>query len=430
MEFERDETTRDDRRTFLQASAALGVGLGMAGRIEAMPQDKPAEKKDEAKPLPTRVLGRTGVKVTMLNQGAVRGGNTNALLRLSFASGVRMFDTAKAYGSEPNFKQWFEASPEVRKQIFLVTKDEFRTMGKEADKVGTVKQMIASVDERLEALSTDYIDLFFVHGLGDNHTTDEAVRIVKSPEFKEAAEKIRKSGKAKFIGFSTHHKDRAAMLTAAAESGVVDAIMLMYNPWIAADDAMNRALDACAKAGVGLISMKQTAGKFLGDRTPRGQVIKDIEKNVPMLAERKLTPYQGLLQAIWTDERIASVCISMRNREQIQENIDAAFRYAPLKVTEIEQLRDAVLASNPTLCADCDGRCSVAAGTKAELGNLTRYLTYHQHHGHRADARAQYAALTPEARDWTGADLEAARQACPNKLDFARLLPEADEYLA
>ena len=66
----------------------------------------------------------------------------------------------------------------------------------------------------------------------------------------------------------------------------------------------------------------------------------------------------------------------------------------------------------------------------AELGNLTRFLTYHEHHGDRAEARRQYAALAPEARDWSGADLEAARAACPNQLDFARLLPEVDRHLA
>ena len=72
-----------------------------------------------------------------------------------------------------------------------------------------------------------------------------------------------------------------------------------------------------------------------------------------------------------------------------------------------------MLAAGPTLCADCDGRCSIAAGTKAELGNLTRFLTYHEHHGNRAEARRQYASSPPEARDWSGADLEAARPPAP-----------------
>ena len=48
----------------------------------------------------------------------------------------------------------------------------------------------------------------------------------------------------------------------------------------------------------------------------------------------------------------------------------------------------------------------------------------------RAEARRYYEALSNEARDWSGADLEAARQACPNHLDFARLLPEVERRLA
>jgi hypothetical protein len=85
---------------------------------------------------------------------------------------------------------------------------------------------------------------------------------------------------------------------------------------------------------------------------------------------------------------MSAVCTTMRNTDHIRENSDAALRYEPLKAAEIGQLRDATLASGPTLCADCDGRCALAAGTKAELGNLTRFLTYYQHHGDRALARA------------------------------------------
>ncbi|MGC8642068.1 MAG: hypothetical protein ACP5XB_19560 [Isosphaeraceae bacterium] len=175
--------------------------------------------------------------------------------------------------------------------------------------------------------------------------------------------------------------------------------------------------------------MKQIASHYFGDK-PKGDILKEVVQKVPLLAERKLTPFQGLLHAIWSDERISSVCTSMRNTDQIRDNIDAARRLEPVKQADIERLRDVLIAAGPMMCADCDGRCSVAAGTKAELGNLTRFLTYHEHHGDRAEARRQYAKLSAEARDWTGANLEAARQACPNKLDFARLLPEVDRLLA
>ena len=63
------------------------------------------------------------------------------------------------------------------------------------------------------------------------------------------------------------------------------------------------------------------------------------------------------------------------------------------------------------------------------MNDLARLLTYHEHHGARVMAREEYAALTDEERDWHGADLEAAREACHSHLDFASLLPKVDEYL-
>ena len=68
--------------------------------------------------------------------------------------------------------------------------------------------------------------------------------------------------------------------------------------------------------------------------------------------------------------------------------------------------------------------------SSAELGNITRFLTYHQGLGERAHARSEYAKLSDEARDWSTADLEAARQACPSRLNFAHLLGEAEKHLA
>jgi aryl-alcohol dehydrogenase-like predicted oxidoreductase len=413
-----DETDRSDRRSFLQTGALATASAITLAPVTAAAQDVPAKTAT----LPKRILGRTGIEMTMLElgTGALRErGVLDRMLRLAYASGVRTFDTAKAYGTEPGFKKWFEQSPEVRKQIVLVTKDN----------PNTPKEMLGMLDKRLEALSTDYVDLFFIHGLGDDHKNlNDALNFVKSQEFKETAEAIRKSGKAKFVGFSTHHKDRAAIIQAAADGGIVDAIMLQYTPWLDKDSSLNKALDACHQKGIGLISMKQIAGQF-----PSGEkrnMLEEIVKRAPVLADKKLSPYQGLLHAIWTDERISGSCVSIKTTDQLREDADAARRYQPLTTAEITQLRDAALAFGPTLCADCDGRCSIAAGTNAELGNLTRFLTYHEHHGIRSEARRQYAALAPEAREWSGADLEAARAACPNKLDFAKLLPEVDRHLA
>ena len=49
-------------------------------------------------------------------------------------------------------------------------------------------------------------------------------------------------------------------------------------------------------------------------------------KRCPLLAERNLTKFQGLLHAIWTDERITAACVSMKNTDHVRENADAARR--------------------------------------------------------------------------------------------------------
>jgi predicted aldo/keto reductase-like oxidoreductase len=414
-----DEMKRTDRRTFLQAGAvATATAMTLAPGAEG--QDSPAKADGSAAVLPKRKLGKTGIEVTLLEQGAARGPSADRVLKFAFARGVRLFDTAKVYGTEINFKKWFAQDPAIRKQITLVTKD----MPKQPS------DFLKMVDQRLEALGTDYIDVFFIHGLGDEPMgIANSLKFIKSPEFKAVADKIRNSGKARFIGFSAHCTQRAQLIQAAAEGGVIDAIMLQYRPWLEKDSALNKALDAAWNKGIGLISMKQIASQSFGDR-PKGDVLKEVELRVPVVAEKKLTPFQGLLHAIWTDERISAACVSMRNTEQIRENAEAAARFEPLKTAEIHQLRDAFRAHGPTLCADCEGQCALAAGTQAELGNLTRFLTYYKKLGDRAEARRQYAMLSAEARDWSGADLEAARAACPDGLDFAALLPEVDEHLA
>lgn len=400
-----------NRRDFLQSSTIAGSAALAVGADVALAADQPAA--DPAEALPMRELGRTGVKVTILDLGTFRGSSLKRVLRFAYAKGVRCFDTADTYGSEPGIAEWMRSAPEIRKSIFLVTKDHPRTP----------KDLIAQLDRRLATLQTDYVDLFFIHGIGGEYPAS-SLDWPKSKEMKETVEAIKESGKARFVGFSCHDARRAEYLEAAAEGKIFDAVMIQNTAWLNKDTRLNKAIDKCHAAGIGLISMKQIAGP-----NPE-EFLVQAAKKAPELIAKGLTPYGALLHAIWTDERFASVCVSMQTTDQVNENTRAARAFQPLAAADIESLREAFLASRPTLCADCDGRCALAAGTNARLGDLTRYLTYYERHGFRDHARRQFASLPAAARDWEGADLDAARAACPSKLDFAALLPRVDEHLS
>ncbi len=392
-----------DRRVFLQAGvAATAATSALATGAPAAQEPRPAGSKGV---LPKRKLGNTGVEVTLLNHGTVgEPAGLNRLLRASYLEGVRYYDTAEGYrNSEKVIGDWLTAMPEIRKTIFLATKSH----------VGTPSEMLKKLDQRLAALQTDYIDLLFFHGLSTAQTDWP-----KSKELKEAAESLRKTGKVKFVGFSTHDAMIAQQIQNAADGGFIDVIMLKYTPWLEKDAPLNKALDACHARNIGLVSMKQLAGQT-----------RFTAEHVPSIKAKNLTPAQGLLQAIWTDERFASSCVTLRNTDQIRENADAARRFEPLKLVEMEELRSAVLASNPTMCPGCDGRCALAGRTKARLGDLARVYTYHDSHGIPSLAREAYAELSPEERDWKGADLAAAREACHHRIDFSAILPEVDRLL-
>ena len=71
--------------------------------------------------------------------------------------------------------------------------------------------------------------------------------------------------------------------------------MVSYDPKLVRENAeFNKAVDACHKAGVGLISMKEM------------RAVDAMPKMLPGFRELGLTPHQAVLHAAWTDERIAN----------------------------------------------------------------------------------------------------------------------------
>ena len=121
----------------------------------------------------------------------------------------------------------------------------------------------------------------------------------------------------------------------------MDVIMIAMNPWLEKDSRLNRALDACYKKNIGLVAMKLVAGNLS----------KRVRFQAPTLQHRGLNPYQGVLQAMWSDERIASACVAMSNTDEVNQNTDAARRFQPMNQNEIHELRVALMDAGPIMCA-------------------------------------------------------------------------------
>lgn len=402
---------RDFVRVGVTSAAAAGISLPVRG------QEEPAEGLKPSEPLPTRVLGRTNEKVTILNLGAGRAPDAR-MLNAAYEAGIRMIDTAPNYAngeSERNIGQWCQDTGKG-KEMCIVTKHPS----------ASPEEWASNVDARLEALKTDVIDVYFVHSIGDKRegSDDEGIEWPKMKEWAQAADKLKKSGKVRFVGFSCHSDmpKRVAAMTNAVEGGWVDAIMIAYDPLSAKENAeFNKALDACHKAGIGLVSMKE-----MRSVTPA-----DVPKFMPEFKEMGLTPPQAVLHACWSDERLVSVCSDMPNLRILKENAEAARRFVkPLDAKQSAAVLDLYRRHGRRYCAACDGSCRRAAGTNADLNKLARAWSYYEQDGCLGDARRLYASLSPEERSWHGANLAAATEACKSHLDFAAILPRVDEKLA
>ena len=148
-------------------------------------------------PIPTRVLGKTGIKVTSFGlggEGALRTygrmKEAVAVIHKALDLGVTYFDTAPAYSQSQDY--YGEAIQGRRKNIFLASKTHDRT------KDGSLHLL----DDSLKRLRTDHLDLWQFHDL---RTIDDLNEIFSKDGTLKAALKAKEQGLIRFIGITGHH---------------------------------------------------------------------------------------------------------------------------------------------------------------------------------------------------------------------------------
>jgi len=166
----------------------------------------PSAGRAAAGEVPTRVLGKTGQRVTVIGLGGARLPmlSDDAAVRVveaAFEAGINFFDNARGYTDGRAERIYGRALRGKRQKIFLTTKSTERT------RAGAERQLA----ESLRNLATDYVDLWQIHSL---ETMQEVEQVLGPNGALEAFVHAKKEGKARFIGFTGHHDPEvhAAML--------------------------------------------------------------------------------------------------------------------------------------------------------------------------------------------------------------------------
>lgn len=144
------------------------------------------------------------------------------LIETALAQGVNFFDHADIYGggkSEQLFGEVLKEHPEYREKMILQTK-----CGIRRGKVGyfdfSKEHILASVEESLSRLQTDYIDILLLH---------RPDTLMDPKEVGEAFDILYKSGKVKYFGVSNMNPMQIELL----QSGVTQRLLfnqLQYSP--------------------------------------------------------------------------------------------------------------------------------------------------------------------------------------------------------
>jgi len=238
------EDTATTRRRFLESLGAAGIAQDVIAQTSSA----------SATGMPTRLLGRTGVRVSILGVGGAHAGRAKdendciRLIQTALDEGMTFMDNAWEYnnGRSEDVMGKALAMDGRRKKAFIMTKVCSR------EYAGAMQQL----EESLKRLQTDYLDLLQFHEC--NYHNDPEWLFEKGGI--RAVVEARKQGKVRFIGF-TGHKSPAIHLKMLAQKFTWDTSQMPNNVMDSRFSSFrDEVMPVCQKKNVGIIGMKGCGG--------------------------------------------------------------------------------------------------------------------------------------------------------------------------
>jgi len=290
------------RRDFLKASAT-SLAAGWTWPVLADQQESPAG-------IPTRPLGKTGQRVSIVGLGGYHIGTVEeneaiAIMHEAIDQGMTFFDNAWDYhegGSEEVMGKALAAGRQ-RDKVFLMTKVCAR------DYDGARQHL----HDSLRRLRTDRIDLWQFHEINWDVDPDW---IFDRGALKFALE-ARKAGKIRYIGF-TGHKDIAHHLKMLSKPFQWDTVQMPINMLDAHYRSFQKkVVPQCTRREIAVIGMKALAGGV-------------IPKQLGIAAE--------VCRRFSLSLPISTLVCGISSRENLRQDLAMARGFQPMTQQEMAQL--------------------------------------------------------------------------------------------
>lgn len=377
------------RRRFLKKSSTgllAASGIFGAGMITGRGGLLAAEKSSPT--IEYRTLGRTGMQYTTLGFGSMRTSDP-AVIRKAIDMGVNNIDTARVYMDGQNEAIVGQAIKGVRNKIFLTTKI----------KIQDKKAMLKDAEASLKALGTDYVDILLLHSMkSPDHIENEEARSV--------LEKLKKDGKVRYVGFSTH-RNMAQIIRASLKDKFFDVILVAYN--FKSDDDLRSAIADAAKANIGIIAMKTQAGGYEDKKMGN------------------LSPHQAALKWVLSDQNVTCAIPSMVTFDQLTENFQVmGSTLGWLDRKTLHRYSEVIDREYCRLCSACDGKCPHGVA----ISDINRCIMYVDAYKDYDLAMRNYRELADAESAARCVDCDQCVVSCANGLDLDAKMKRAIELFA
>jgi predicted aldo/keto reductase-like oxidoreductase len=411
--------SENSRRDFLKKgiSGAVGISLLPAWGKGEENKNGSASKSMDKKKIIYRTLGKTGIKVPIISFGCGSTQNGN-LVRAALEMGMRHLDTAHGYGGGENETMLGEVLKGRPRHSFVVaTKIEpprdnrtgliSKVIGKAFSPAELRKDVREKMAQSLKRLGLDYVDILYMHDIAapDN---------VRFQLVKDIFLELKREGKTKFLGVSTHQNE-AEVIRAVVEEKIYDMVLTAYNFRQPHREEVKKAVAYAANAGLGVVGMKMLAGVYW-----------DRERKHPINAT---AAFKWVLQ----DENVHTLVPGITTFDQLEADMSVmeALSLTPREKADLEHGEK--IAMTGLYCSQC-GRCRSRCRYGLDIPTLMRCYMYA--YGYKEPAKAKEILQGKDSQVITCRECSPCAVSCtmgfdvPGKIkDITRIIDVPDDFL-